>query len=82
MRVITINELKAAIGQWYHYKHLETFKFPESISISELIEVVETAPTFEAIPKKWIIKWLGNCQLYDDSVCAMLKDWEKENETN
>lgn len=80
MQVITINEIKAAIGQWYHHKHLETFKFPKSISISELIKLIETAPTFEAIPIKWIRKWLANKPWqYVPDVNDMLKDWRKEN---
>ena len=41
--------------------------------------VLENRPQVKAIPIEWIKKWLGDCLLYDDSVCAMLEDWEEEN---
>lgn len=88
MRFITIDKLKAIIGQWYHFKHLETFKFPKSISITDLLELIETVPTMDVIPVKWIEKFMNRFRCNDvisDEYALlhfMLTEWEKENEVN
>ena len=89
MKLISIDKLKAIIWHWYERKHLETFKFPKSISITELVELIESTPTVKAIPIEWIRKWHGiddirECDLREYVKCTMLymiKDWEKENGT-
>lgn len=51
---------------------------------------IDKAPTVKAIPIEWIRKWHGiddirDCDLREYVKCTMLymiKDWEKENETN
>ena len=44
---------------------------------------IGNAPTVKAIPIEWIQKWITEHIWFDtESVNWLLKDWEKENETN
>lgn len=67
MKLISINKLKAIIGQWYERKHLETFKFPKSISLTDLAELIESTPTIDAIPIAWIEKRLQRAVAFTHS---------------
>jgi len=89
MRLISTDKLKAIIGQWCHFKHRETFIFPNSISIPELFELIETAPTVKAIPIEFIEEQIAKTTdinnrdeldvLYAGNLGYLLKLWEKEN---
>lgn len=77
-------------------KHFEINKvFYEvdlKVPLREVKEVLEHAPTVEAIPIEWIIDWLNKqtipalrtCDDYEavKAVNMMLDDWEKENEAD
>ena len=85
MRPISINKLKAIIGQWYSNRYSETFKFPTEIPITDLKELIESTPIVEAISINWIRDYM--LRLPDGSeayecILVMLEDWEKENETD
>ena len=82
MKLISINKLKAIIGQWYERKHLETFKFPKSISLTDLAELIESTPTVKAIPIEWIEKYIWSANTHEEkrALRKMYIAWEKENE--
>ena len=58
-----------------------------NVDWDDAICAIKQAETVEAIPIEWIAKWMGKHQglEYDEwnlAIGTMVKDWEKENETN
>ena len=82
MRLIDADKLKttAVLGVQLQHADSRYYYFYEE-------EIIEKAPTVEAIPIEWIEKW--SRQFYDkngryngegyDSVWDLLEDWGKEN---
>lgn len=74
-RLIDANELKVDISITRLFSETDAL-YVEAYSE----ELINDAPTVEAIPIEWIKEWLTNRLLYDDSVCGLLEDWRKEKE--
>lgn len=80
MRLINADELEPVITQWNPGALREESYYHE--------EQIINAPTIDAIPVKWIKKWIKDCEYTDDIqiICArgpirkMIAEWRKENE--
>lgn len=79
MRLIDADEI---VKETWGVVIKDMFHMDETVDVISRKDI-DNAPTVKAIPIEWIKKWLGKLiDPYDDSVCQMLEDWEKENETN
>lgn len=64
------------------HTHIPPYKKP--ISLSKIRTLLNKQPQVEAIPIEWIKNWMAKSEnTYNrEQVYEMLKEWEKENETN
>lgn len=88
MRLIDADELKKEVPKKL-VRLMDGQDYEETYYKYEVIKAINTVPTVDAIPIKWIENYVKNNFCFADwyggfigGINMMLDEWEKENETN